>query len=124
MDNVTIGQIAGAMGTIVVIVGFVMAIYKWYKSTFSDKFKAIDNEIDEVKQRLDFVEQKKTEYEKELQNSKFERMILLRGELAALKGLAKISNINSATDSINESIEEIEKYMMEKSHDYFYLTKK
>ena len=41
-------------------------------------------------------------------------MILLRGELAALKGLSKISNINSATDSINESIEEIEKYMMEK----------
>lgn len=124
MDNITIGQIAGAIGTIVVIVGFVVAIYKWYKSTFSDRFEAIDHEIDGVKQRLDFVEQKKTEYEKELQNSKFERMILLRGELAALKGLSKISNINSATDSINESIEEIEKYMMEKSHDYFYLTKK
>ena len=113
MDNITIGQIAGAIGTILVIAGFVMTIYKWYKTSFTDKFETIDNEIDGVKQRLDFVETKRIEYEKEVQNSKSERMILLRGLLAALKGLHEMGCNNAVTLSISE----IENYMVEKSHD-------
>lgn len=113
MDNITIGQIAGAMGTIVVIVGFVMAIYKWYKTNFTDKFDAIDDKFEQIDNRLEFVETKRIEYEKEVQNSKSERMILLRGLLAALKGLHEMGCNNAVTHSISE----IENYMVEKSHD-------
>ena len=113
MDNITIGQIVSSMGIITVIGGFVIAIYKWYKTSFTDKFDSIDDKFDEIDNRLTFVENKRIEYEMEVQNSKNERMILLRGLLAALKGLDGMG----CDKVVSKSINEIENYMVEKSHD-------
>ena len=106
MENITIGQIVAAIGVISVIGAFIGGLYKWYKKSFSDRFTKIER-------RLDFVEKKREEYEKEVQNSKEERTILLRGELAALKGLKEMGCNNAVT----HSIQEIEEYMMLRSHD-------
>ena len=124
MENITIGQIVGAIGVISVIASFVggiiVAVSKWWKSRVTDKFAAVnnkfvevDNEIKDVKERRDDVEEKRVLYEKELENSKLERMILLEGELAALKGLNGIK----PNELITKSIDRIEKYMLAKSHD-------
>lgn len=106
MESITIGQIASAIGVLTVIVSFFIAIFKWYKKAIIDRFTAIDK-------RLTFVEEKREEYEREVEKSKEERMILLRGELAALKGLKEMG----CNDAVTHSISEIEQYMMVKSHD-------
>lgn len=105
MENITIGQIVSIMGTLTAIAVFFVAIFKWYKTNITDRFTKID-------ERLTFVEEKREEYEKEVEKSKEERMILLRGELAALKGLKEMG----CNDAVTHSISEIEKYMLEKSH--------
>lgn len=105
MDDITIGQIISAFGSITAIAVFFVAIFKWYKINITDKLNRLD-------QRLTFVEIKREEYEKEVQKSKEERMILLRGELAALKGLKEMG----CNDAVTKSISEIEIYMLEKSH--------
>lgn len=107
MDNITIGQIVSACGSITAIAVFLIAIFKWYKLNIADKF-------DKIEERLNFVEEKRDEYEREVQNSKEERMILLRGELAALKGLKEKLDCNGP---VTHSIEEIEEYMVKKTHD-------
>ena len=106
MEQLTIGQIASAIGIITVIVTFFVSIYKIYKKTIGDRFVKIE-------ERLSFVEKKRVEYEKEVEKSKEERMILLRGELAALKGLKEMG----CNDAVTHSISEIEEYMVLKSHD-------
>ena len=106
MENITIGQIVTAIGIISAIGVFVGGLYKWYKKAFSDRFTKIEN-------RLTFVEKKREEYEREVQSSKEERTILLRGELAALKGLKEMG----CNDAVTHSIHEIEEYMMLRTHD-------
>lgn len=106
METITIGQIASAIGVITVIAGFCIAIFKWYKTNITDKLNRLD-------QRLTFVEIKREEYEREVQFSNLERKILLKGELAALKGLKEMG----CNDAVTKSIEEIEQYMMDKTHD-------
>ena len=117
MENITIGQIVATIGVISVISGFIggiiVAISKWWKAKVTDKFTSINNRVDGMDKRLVFVEKKREEYEKEVEKSKEERMILLRGELAALKGLKEMG----CNDAVTHSINEIEDYMMEKSHD-------
>lgn len=105
MENITMGQIVGAIGIISVIGAFISKIVKSYK-------KAIPERFEKIEQRLDYVENKEEEYNREVQNSKDEREILLRGELAALKGLKEICQI----DAVSDSISEIEKYMMKETH--------
>ena len=106
MESITIGQIIAAMGIITTIIGFIALIHKLYKKTIGDRFEKIEK-------RLKFVEDKREEYEREVEKSKEERMILLRGELAALKGLKEMG----CNDAVTHSISEIEKYMMLKSHE-------
>ena len=106
MENITLGQIVAAIGIISVIGAFIGKLVMAYKKAIPERFTKIEN-------RLTVVEQKKEEYERELQNSKDERTILLRGELAALKGLKEMGVNNAVT----HSIQEIEEYMMLKSHD-------
>ena len=105
MENITIGQIENAIGIITVIGAFIFGIYKWYKKIIGDRFVKIEN-------RLTFVEEKREEYEQEVEKSKEERMILLRGELAALKGLKKMG----CNDAVTHSISEIEDYMLLTTH--------
>lgn len=106
MESITIGQIAGSITIIMIIVGFFVKVYKTYKYNIIDRFTNIED-------RLEFVEKKREEYEREVEKSKEERMILLRGELAALKGLKEMG----CNDAVTHSITEIEKYMMLKSHE-------
>ena len=106
MESITIGQLVASIGVISVIGAFIGGLCKWYKKAFSDRFTKIED-------RLTFVEKKRIEYEKEVQNSKDERTILLRGELAALKGLKEMG----CNDAVSHSINEIEEYMMLRSHD-------
>lgn len=106
MGSITLDQIAGAIGIVTVIAGFFFGIGKGYKKAIVDRFAKIEK-------RLKFVEDKREEYEKEVEKSKEERMILLRGELAALKGLKEMG----CNDAVTHSINEIEDYMMLKSHD-------
>ena len=106
MENITIGHIVSVIGMLTVIVSFFVAIFRWYKSHIIDEFSSI-------KKRLKTLEKKEEEYEREVSNSKQERTILLRGELAALKGLKEMG----CNDAVTTSINEIEKYIIEKSHD-------
>lgn len=107
MENITIGQIVAAIGAISIIGAFIGKLVKGYKKAIPDRFEKIEK-------RLDYVEQKREEYEREVKNSKKEREILLRGELAALKGLKEMCHIDAVSNSINE----IEEYMMEETHRY------
>ena len=125
MENITIGDIVAAIGIISVIGAFISTIVvstsKWYKKRITDSFERVHNRIDKVEDRMDkaedrltYVESKRDEYEREVINSKHERMILLKGELSALKILNELYN----NDLISESIDEIELYMMERSHGF------
>ena len=128
MDNITVGQIIGIISSITIIAGFFGGIFVWYKKNISDKFSSTDKKIEDVNDKIDkeittvnnrlenvetFVEIKQHQYEKEMRESKEERMILLRGELSALKSLQKIGDSAAVSKSINE----IEEYMMKKVHD-------
>ena len=117
MENITVGQIASAIGVITVIAGFCVALFKWYKFNITDKFASVDKKINEVTDRLEnvenYVENKEKEFLKELDDSKFERKILMGGLLSALKGLSKMG----CTDDVTGSINEIQNYMMNKTHD-------
>lgn len=105
MNNITIGQIVGAMGTLTVIVGFFVAIFKWYKSNFTNKFTSIEK-------RLEKLEETTEKQEFEIKESKEERLILLKGQLACLKGLKE----QGCNGSVTTTIATIEDYLIDKSH--------
>jgi guanylate kinase len=106
MENITVGQIVGAIGTLTVIVGFFVAIFKWYKSNFTDKFNDIESRLQEL-------EDKTKNQGKEMQESKNERLILLKGQLACLEGLQQ----NGVSEPVTQAINEIKTYLINKSHE-------
>ena len=106
MENIKVGQIVGAIGTLTVIVGFFVAIFKWYKSSFTDKFNNIEGRLKEL-------EEKTKGQDKEIQESKSERLILLKGQLACLEGLQQ----NGANGPVTQAINEIKTYLINKSHE-------
>lgn len=107
MESITIGQIAGAIGIISLIGGFIATIVtfliKWWKSNVTNKFQKID-------ERLDFLEDKKEKYEKIAEESKEERIILLEGLLACLDGLKQ----NGANGAVTETMKRINDYLINK----------
>ena len=105
MENITIGQISNAITLIMVIIGAFMTIYKFVKDALFDKMRLLDNRISKLEE-LDI------RHEKDIQDSKEERRILLEGTLACLKGLHEL-NCNGP---VTEGIENIEKYLMTVSH--------
>lgn len=107
MENVTLGQIVAALAVITAISGFFIAIYKWYKKSFTDKFFEIDK-------RLNDLEEKNKNQEKEIKDSKEERLIMINGLLACLKGLHNDLHCNGP---VSKGIDEIEKYLITKSHE-------
>lgn len=106
MENITIGQITGAIGVLTVIVGFFVAIFKWYKTSFTNKFESIEK-------RLEKLEETTEKQEFEIKESKEERLILLKGQLACLKGLKEQGCNGPVTKAIND----IESYLINKSHE-------
>lgn len=129
MENITLGQIASALTMLGIIVGAFVSVKKsmsnCYKTKVADKFdeidkkfKEVDKKIVEIENRLEYVERKREEYERELGDSKKERGILMKGELSALKILRVLVDESKLDkNEIASSINEIEEYVMEKSHD-------
>lgn len=107
MENININgaEFVSIVGGLGVIVGSIVAIIKWYKIHFSDRFENIE-------ERLDTIEDMEKQYRKELQDSKDERLILLEAVLACLKGLQE----QGIDGPVTKGIEKVEKYMMEKTH--------
>lgn len=107
MDNITIGEIIKAIGSITAIAVFFIAIYKWYKSNITDRFKFIDEDIRDLKKSL-------RNHQEEINESKEERLILLKGQLACLKGLHNDLNCNGP---VTQGIADLENYLIKKSHE-------
>ena len=105
MENITIGEIAKALTTITVIMSFVVMIYKFVKLRYIDRFNKIE-------QRMDKLAEHNNQQDEEVKKSKEEREILLRGELACLKGLKEQGCNGPVTKAIND----IEEYLVENFH--------
>lgn len=106
MENITIGQIIGAIGTVTVLIGFFFSIYKFIKKVVLDKIEKNKADIEELKREVGVLK-------REVQDSKEERLILLKGQLACLKGLKEQGCNGPVTQAIND----IENYIITKSHD-------
>lgn len=106
MEQVTIGQIIGTISAITVILGFIKLIYDFVKKSTLDKIR--QNEIDITHLKND-VEVIKTE----IKDGKEERLVLVNGVLACLKGLKE----QGCNGPVTEGINQIETYLMKKSHD-------
>lgn len=129
MENITIGQIDSTLKLIAGIIGsltVILAIFsKWYQKRITNKFteinkkfKEMDTKFQEIESRLKYVEEQRAKYERELNNSKNEREILMEGEWSALKLLWSLVDENKIEkEKIGKSIDKIEKYIMKKSHD-------
>lgn len=106
MENVTIGQIISVLTCLSVLVGFFIAIFKFYKTNFSDKFTKLDERVTSLEERME-------QQETEMGESKEERLILLKSQLACLKGLHNDLNCNGP---VTQGIEDLENYLINKSH--------
>ena len=103
MENITLGQISAVilfLGTfisgIIVLYGY---IKKWLKTT-------IKHELEDVYNRIEILE-------KDSKKNKEENLILLKGQLACLKGLKEQGCNGPVTKSINE----IEEYLLNQVRD-------
>lgn len=106
MEHITIGQITGAISTITIIIGFVVTVYNFIKKTTLDKIERNSKEIEELKVEVGLLKS-------EVKDSKEERLILVNGVLACLKGLKE----QGCNGSVTEGIKQIEDYLIKKSHD-------
>ena len=94
MEQITLGQIKAIIGTITVIGGFFILIFRWYTKNISNKLNNYETRI--------------TDLEKESNINKDQNTILLKGQLACLKGLKEQGCNGPVTQSINE----IETYLL------------
>lgn len=106
MNNITVEQIVTAITTVTIIGGFLIAIYKFYRKNFMDKLESFD-------ERITKLEEFQKMQDKEIKESKKERLILLNGLLACLKGMQEQGCDGPVTQGIND----IENYLIEKSHE-------
>lgn len=105
MENVTIGQIIAVIGSLTVLSGFFFGIYKFIKKMVLDKIESNSKAIELLKEDMKHLK-------KEVTDSKEERLILLKGQLACLKGLQELK----CDGPVTQGIKDIEEYMMKKSH--------
>ena len=106
MENITLGQIVATIGTLSVLVGFFIGIYKFIKKVVLDKINKNTMDIIELRNDVEKLKQ-------ETKDSKEERLIMIKGLLACLKGLKEQGCNGPVTQAINN----IEEYLMNKSHD-------
>lgn len=107
MENITLGQIVAAIGIMSAIGLFASRIYLWYKRNFADRFAKID-------ERLDGLEERMSQEEKEMKDSKEERLVMINGLLACLKGLHNDLHCNGP---VTKGIADLEEYLIKKSHE-------
>lgn len=98
MEQITLGQIATTFTLITVIFGFFFSILKWFKKNIYDKLENYEERI----LTLENSDKTKTT----------ENKILLKGQLACLKGLEE----KGCNGPVHESIHEIESYLLEQAH--------
>lgn len=117
MENITIGQIVIAIGVISTIGGFFTAIFKWYKSHITDEFSNIKKDLNEhmkaADKRIELIEKKIANQYIDMKESKEERLILMEGLLACLKGLSE----QGCDGPVTAGISKIENYLIKKSHE-------
>lgn len=106
MEDITIGQIIGAIGTITVLASFFFGIYKFIKKVVLDKIDKNSQDIKDLQKEVGWLKS-------EVHDSKEERLVLLRGQLACLKGLKE----QGCNGPVTKGIQDIEEYLMKKSHD-------
>lgn len=106
MENITIGQLVESVGTITVLAGFFLGIYKFIKKVVLDKIAKNTEDIKDLQKEMALLKN-------EAEDSKEERLLLIRGQLACLKGLKE----KGCNGPVTKGIEDIEEYLMKKSHD-------
>lgn len=106
MENITIGQIIGTLGSLSILSGFFYGIYKFIKNVVLDKIELNAKDIEYLKQEV-------KELKEDAQDSKEERLVLLRGQLACLKGLQE----QGCDGQVTQGIKDIEEYLIKKSHE-------
>lgn len=105
MENITVGQIITWIVNAGIIIGAIGGLYRFYKKNFADTIQKIENRIGSLEERCNM-------QDKDIQDSKEERLILLKAQLACLKGL-KEQGCNGA---VTQSIADLEEYLINKSH--------
>lgn len=106
MENITLGQIVAGISILAAIGGFITTIFHIYKKNILDKFNEFNKRIGRLEERCDM-------QDKEILESKAERLILLRAQLACLKGLHDDLNCNGP---VTQGIKDIEEYLLNMSH--------
>ena len=106
MENVTVGQIVTVIGIIGTLAGFVTAIYKFIKKVVLDKINKNTADIKVLQEKVQVIEN-------EIKEGKEERLILLKGQLACLKGLKE----QGCNGPVTIAIKDIEEYILTKSHE-------
>lgn len=106
MELITLGQIGGGVALIYGILKFIEYIYSLLRKSTLDKIDKNSKSIEELKAEVGVLKS-------EMQDDKEERIIILQGLLACLKGLQE----QGCDGAVTESITNIEKYLMRKSHD-------
>lgn len=99
MENITLGQISALVLFLGSFIGGLIVLYnyikKWLKST-------IKSELDDIYIRIEVLEL-------DSKRNKEENLILLKGQLACLKGLKE----QGCNGPVTQSISEIENYLLE-----------
>lgn len=106
MENVTLGQVVASLGLIGTLAGFFIAVYKFLKKVVLDKIEKNTKDIKALERRMETVEN-------EIKEGKEERLILLKGQLACLKGLKE----QGCNGPVTQAIQDIEQYILTKSHE-------
>ena len=106
MESITIGQIVGWIGSLTVLASFFFGIYKFVKKVVLDKIEANKQDIELLKKDMRHVK-------RDVEDSKEERLILLKGQLACLKGLKE----QGCNGPVTQGISDLENYIIKKSHD-------
>lgn len=106
MENITIGQILVAIAGVTAIIKFIQLIYELIRKSTLDKINQNTKDITELKNEVGVLKS-------EIKDSKEERLILVNGVLACLKGLKEKGCDGPVTEGINQ----IEDYLIKKSHD-------
>ena len=106
MELITLGQIGGGVALIFGIIKFIEYIYNVLKKTTLDKIEKNTKDIQELKIDVGVLKN-------EARDSKEERLLLVNGVLACLKGLKE----QGCNGPVTEGINQIEDYLMKKSHD-------
>lgn len=106
MEVITLGQIGAGVALIYGILKFIEYIYNLLRKSTIDKINNNMKEIEELKAEVGVLKS-------EMQDDKQERIIILQGLLACLKGLQE----QGCDGAVTKSISQIEEYLMKKSHD-------